>query len=193
MDFKSNISPKNTCNDIEAEEKNSQCLKSNDFIEDIERQETHSEEASSLEGVENLQQTASHVSNAEITAVDPYAEAGDEIYNRFSPRRKKVMTFVLSFCGFLAPISSTTVLSAVPEVAATYNTTGSIINISNALYLIFMGLSRKWLFHFRDQILITLIAVFWGPVGQIYGRRWVSTLSKTSEILRNKKSNVSHS
>jgi hypothetical protein len=31
----------------------------------------------------------------------------------------------------------------VPEVAQTYNTTGSIIQISNALYLIFMGLSRR--------------------------------------------------
>lgn len=66
-----------------------------------------------------------------------------------------VIVALLSFCSFLAPISSTTVLAAVPEVAATYNTDGDIINVSNALYLIFMGISP----------------CFWGPLSQVYGRR----------------------
>jgi hypothetical protein len=48
---------------------------------------------------------------------------------------------LLSFCSFLAPVSSTTILSAVPEVAATYKSTGTILNLSNALYMLFMGLS----------------------------------------------------
>jgi len=116
---------------------------SHTVVEDIEAQMSHSEASEGLEATNNLQQTTSHVSHVEIAAVDPYAEKGDEIYNRFSTRRKHLMNFVLSFCGFLAPISSTTVLSAIPEVAQTYNTTGDIINISNALYLAFMGLSRK--------------------------------------------------
>jgi hypothetical protein len=81
----------------------------------------------------------------------------DEIYNKFTERRKNLITAVLSFCSFLAPVSSTTVLSAVPEVAATYNCDGSIINVSNALYMLFMGLSP----------------CFYGPFGNIYGRRWV--------------------
>ena len=81
----------------------------------------------------------------------------DEIYNRFSLRRKHIITAVLSFCSFLAPVSSTTVLSAVPEVAATFNTDGSIINLSNALYMLFMGLSP----------------CFYGPFCSIYGRKWV--------------------
>jgi hypothetical protein len=88
---------------------------------------------------------------------DRYAEHGDDIYNKFSHRRKMVMVAVVSFCGFLAPISSTAVLAAVPEVAAEFNTTGSVINVTNALYLVFMGLSP----------------VFWGPIGQVYGRRIV--------------------
>jgi len=67
----------------------------------------------------------------------------------------------MSFCSFLAPISSTTVLSAVPEVAATFNTDGSIINVSNALYMLFMGISP----------------LFYGPYGNIYGRKWVSVVS----------------
>lgn len=95
-----------------------------------------------------------------IQPVVSYKEAGDEVYSRFSPRRKNIMTAILSLCGFLSPMSSTTILAAVPEVAATYDTTGSIINVSNALYLIAMGISP----------------MFWGPVGQTYGRRWVSVL-----------------
>jgi MFS family permease len=85
-----------------------------------------------------------------------YVEVNAAQYERFSPRKKIIITCVLSLCGFLAPISSTTILAAIPEVAATYNTTGSIINLSNALYLIFMGLSPT----------------LWGPISTIYGRRW---------------------
>ncbi|EOA88573.1 hypothetical protein ACJQWK_01570 [Exserohilum turcicum] len=92
-----------------------------------------------------------------------YVVTGDNdvIYNKFSDRRKLVIVAVVSFCSFLAPISSTTVLSAVPEVAATFNTDGSIINVSNALYMLFMGLSP----------------CFYGPFGNIYGRKWVSVVS----------------
>ncbi|TID19995.1 MFS general substrate transporter [Venturia nashicola] len=104
----------------------------------------------------NLQPIESNVTAHDIHPVaDQYTEMGDEIYDRFSPHRKIIMTGVLSFCGFLAPISSTAVLAAIPEVAKTYNSTGTIINLSNALYLVFMGLSP----------------VFWGPLGQVYGRR----------------------
>ncbi|VUC29947.1 unnamed protein product [Clonostachys rosea] len=88
---------------------------------------------------------------------DIYAEAGDQIYNRFSKRRKRLITFTVSLCGFLSPMSSTTVLSAIPEVAQTFQTTGSVINISNALYLAFMGLSP----------------LVFGPLTAIYGRRWL--------------------
>jgi hypothetical protein len=112
----------------------------------------------------NLQPVKSHVTAQDIQPIsDQYAETGDEIYDRFSAHRKMIMTGVLSFCGFLAPISSTAVLAAIPEVAGTYKTNGSIINLSNALYLVFMGLSP----------------VFWGPLGQVYGRRIVRYISQT--------------
>lgn len=81
----------------------------------------------------------------------------DEVYTRFSERRKMTIVAAMSFCSFLAPVSSTTVLSAVPEVAATYDTDGSIINVSNALYMLFMGISP----------------CFYGPYGNVYGRKWV--------------------
>lgn len=81
-------------------------------------------------------------------------------YVRFSRVRKACIVAILSFCSFLAPISSTAILSAVPEVAETYKTTGDIINASNALYVAFMGFSSP----------------FWGPLSQVYGRRPVSIM-----------------
>lgn len=92
----------------------------------------------------------------------------DEVYNKFSDRRKIVIVAAMSFCSFLAPISSTTVLSAVPEVAATFNTDGSIINVSNALYMLFMGISP----------------LFYGPYGNIYGRKWVGNRGSIGIFLR---------
>lgn len=105
-----------------------------------------------------LQHTVSTVSNHDIPNVS-YVPTGDndEMYNRFTERRKIVITVILSFCSFLAPMSSTSVLSAVPEVAETYGCDGTIINLSNALYMLFMGISP----------------MFYGPFGNIYGRKWV--------------------
>jgi MFS family permease len=91
-------------------------------------------------------------------------EIPDEIYDRLPHSRKLIIVALLSFCSFLAPISSTTILSAVPEVAATYSSTGTIINLSNALYMLTMGLSP----------------MFFSPLSQVYGRRWVSLPSHPS-------------
>lgn len=101
-------------------------------------------------GHENVTETPLH-------DVNMVHEADDEIYNKFSPRHKIIITISLSLCGFLSSIASTVVLSAVPEVADFYSTTGDLIGISNALYLLFMGLSP----------------CFCGPIAQVYGRRWV--------------------
>jgi hypothetical protein len=99
-----------------------------------------------------------HSHDAPMEHTSSYIEVPDEVYDRLPHSRKLVIVALLSYCGLLAPISSTTVLSAVPEVAATYNTTGDIINLSNALYMLFMGFSP----------------CFWGPLSQVYGRRIVS-------------------
>jgi hypothetical protein len=124
---------------------------------DPEKQSVHDESEQPVEQPQHeLHHTLSHAIHTDLPNLDPYAESGDDIYNKFTPRRKHIITAVLSFCSFLAPISSTTVLSAIPKVAAEFNTTGSIINVSNALYLVFMGLSP----------------LFWGPIGRVYGRRW---------------------
>jgi hypothetical protein len=136
---------------------------------DIEKQDNEIATTDSTDTRPHLQPIRSHITAQDmqpISSPNQYVELGDEIYDKFSPHRKMVMTGVLSFCGFLAPISSTAVLAAIPEVAETYGTNGSIINLSNALYLVFMGLSP----------------VFWGPLGQVYGRRIVGYTWKTVSL-----------
>ena len=107
--------------------------------------------------IAELEHIQSHVSAQDVIVPSMYREAGDEIYDRLPHHRKVIITCVLSLCGFLAPISSTMVLPAVPDIAAQFHSTGTIVNLSNALYLIGMGISP----------------MFWGPLGQVYGRRWV--------------------
>jgi len=116
------------------------------------------EKVATREDLPQLQQVRSHASHHDLHAtISTHTEANAAQYERFSPHRKIIITTILSLSGLLAPISSTAILSAIPEVAATYNSTGSIINLSNAMYMLFMGFSP----------------CFWGPLSQVYGRRWV--------------------
>jgi MFS family permease len=85
-----------------------------------------------------------------IEEVDEWA-----VYNRFGHGRKVGIAILMGFCGLISPISSTALLAALPEVANDYGTTGTIISISNALYLFVMGFSPP----------------FWGPMSQVYGRK----------------------
>lgn len=88
---------------------------------------------------------------------EPRVESPVDEFDRFSSRRKLVMVVVIAWTGLLSPMASTSVLSAIPNVASTYNTSGSVIGLSNALYLVFMALSP----------------CFWGPWCQTIGRRMV--------------------
>ncbi|CAL5872521.1 uncharacterized protein PFLUO_LOCUS6785 [Penicillium psychrofluorescens] len=123
--------------------------------EEEQTRRTRSQSQPGPEATNSLHVVQSHVSHHDMAVNDEFHEVDAEQYLRFSPTRKILIVLVLSICSFLAPISSTSILSGVPEVAKTYNTTGSIINASNALYLAFMGIS----------------APFWGPFSQVYGRR----------------------
>jgi multidrug resistance protein len=125
----------------------------------LERIQTASDARPDHELPPPLELTRSHFSSHDIhhipTNASSFVEVNAAQYERFSSRRKMGITAILSLCGFLAPISSTTILSAIPEVAHEYNTTGTIVNISNGLYLIMMGLSP----------------CLWGPLSSLYGRR----------------------
>lgn len=109
-----------------------------------------------------LDTVRSHVSYQDLHVSDnAYREQNPEQYLRFSPTRKIAIVTILSACSFLAPVSSTTSLPAMPQIAETFNTTGSVINASNAVYVLGMGLSSS----------------FWGTFSQIYGRRPVRFFS----------------
>ena len=128
--------------------------------EDVERQPIKAEQNVERDAI---YRSMSHMSGPDTfadpsDAAAPYREAGDEIYDRLSGRRKAIIVTVMSFCAFLSPISSTSVLAATPEVAAEYNTSGSVINASNAGYMALMGVSP----------------IVWGPMSQVFGRRPVS-------------------
>jgi hypothetical protein len=87
----------------------------------------------------------------------PVSEPDESIYDRFSSRQKTGFTIILSLCGILVPIASTACLTAVPEIAIQFQSTGDVINISNGLFSGAMGIS----------------SFFWGSLGIFGGRRIV--------------------
>ncbi|OLN87476.1 Dityrosine transporter 1-like protein 4 [Colletotrichum chlorophyti] len=88
----------------------------------------------------------------------PYSYREDDaVYNKFTPGRKSIITAIVSFGGLSVNLASLLVLSAVPEVATAFNTTGTVVNFTNALFLLMMGIG----------------VLFWGPMSQVYGRKWM--------------------
>ncbi|KAK6198946.1 A Q resistance [Scheffersomyces amazonensis] len=79
----------------------------------------------------------------------------DDKFNRFSDKTKLICVVIASLSGFLSPLSSLSFLPAVPEIADRFNTTGEIINVSSAVYCIFMSISPT----------------IFSPCSDIYGRR----------------------
>ncbi|KAM3476965.1 hypothetical protein MY8738_006659 [Beauveria namnaoensis] len=86
---------------------------------------------------------------------DKFYEDGEEIYSKFSSGRKRIIVAVLGFGAFVALVSSTSVLPAVPEITESLHTTDTIVEISNAIYIALTGVG----------------CVVWGPMSQLYGRR----------------------
>lgn len=110
--------------------------------------------------VESQVNTAEKDESSSSAGHEPEAGRGgndEAIYDRFSRGRKRAFVAILSFCAILSPISSTGSLTAVPDIAAAFHTTGSVINISNGLYTAAMGLS----------------AFLWGALSTLAGRRLV--------------------
>lgn len=86
---------------------------------------------------------------------DKYHEDGDDIYDKFSRSRKAAIVSILGFGAFVATMSSTSVLTAVPEISKTFHSQDKIVEVSNAIYIGLTGVG----------------CVVWGPLSQIYGRR----------------------
>ncbi|KAL5603784.1 hypothetical protein FOVSG1_006534 [Fusarium oxysporum f. sp. vasinfectum] len=77
------------------------------------------------------------------------------VYSRFTNLEKVLITILLGLCGFVGTMSTTGVLAAVPELVDTFDTTTTVVTSSNALYLLFMGLS----------------SCIWGPASEVFGRK----------------------
>ncbi|KAL2818672.1 major facilitator superfamily domain-containing protein [Aspergillus granulosus] len=80
---------------------------------------------------------------------------GHDIYTRFSAGRKVIVTLVLVWSSLQSTISSTAIVSAIPEVAATFHTTKTIIAMSNALMLLFQVVGP----------------ILYAPIANTFGRR----------------------
>lgn len=68
----------------------------------------------------------------------------DDEQERFSDATKKAIVALCSAACFLTPMAGMAFLPAVSIIADTFHTTGSVINISNAIYNIGMALSSVW-------------------------------------------------
>lgn len=108
----------------------------------------------------DVQRVASHATGPEgVVSTETHdQDADDAMYDRLPRRKKSGIVGVLAFCAFLSPMSSTSILAAVPEVASDFHTSGSVVNVSNAAYMVLMGFS----------------SMVWGPMSQVFGRRPVS-------------------
>ncbi|SCW03427.1 LAFE_0G10176g1_1 [Lachancea fermentati] len=73
---------------------------------------------------------------------------------QFTERKKKFIVAISSAACFLTPMAGLAFLPAVSTIAERFHTTGSIINVSNAIYNVFMALS-----------------CFWAPFSDSYGRK----------------------
>ncbi|KAJ3549174.1 hypothetical protein NM208_g644 [Fusarium decemcellulare] len=100
-------------------------------------------------------------SEIQPTSAQPAPQQDEDKYDKFTVTRKKIITATVSLGGLTATMASLPVLSAIPEIASAFDTTGKIINLSNGLYMLFMGIST----------------LLWGPLSEVYGRKWTAITS----------------
>nr|POF01192.1 mfs transporter ops2 [Quercus suber] len=91
---------------------------------------------------------------AEIT--DPYA---------YARKKKWLLTFVVALAGAAAPMGSSLVLPALNDIAATFNTSATVVNLSVAMYMLSMSIFPLWWSSFsetlgRRTIYLTSFALF---------------------------------
>ncbi|GAA5876347.1 hypothetical protein JCM8547_008889 [Rhodosporidiobolus lusitaniae] len=85
----------------------------------------------------------------------------EEMYDRFSPRKKSVLVAIVSFAALLAPFASSSFLPSIPQICEDLDTTPSIINITVAIYILVIGIAP----------------LAWAPYAGVYGRRPIYVIS----------------
>lgn len=81
--------------------------------------------------------------------------SNDPRFERFSENQKRLYVGLASISCFLSPTLALAFMPAVPEISAHFHTTGEVINISAAVYCVFMSLSP----------------CIFSPLSDTYGRR----------------------
>lgn len=104
--------------------------------------------------------------NKDSTQVQTNVNSEDEKYLRFTEKRKKYIVILASAACFMTPMAGLAFLPAVSTIAESFTTSSSMINISNAVYNVFMAFSS-----------------FWSPFSDIYGRRMTFLLCLTFSVI----------
>lgn len=73
----------------------------------------------------------------------------------FTKRQKSLFVVIAAMACFLSPLSSTMFLPAIPNIAADFHTTGTLVNVSNSIFCAMMAISPCLL----------------SPIANLYGRR----------------------
>lgn len=80
---------------------------------------------------------------------------------RLKPFHKKIIVAAVAFAALIAPMGTSIILPAMPDMAKAFKTTESVINVSLGIYLIALGLFPLW----------------WSSFSEINGRRSVYVIS----------------
>ncbi|ORX41175.1 major facilitator superfamily domain-containing protein [Kockovaella imperatae] len=84
-----------------------------------------------------------------------------DIFDRFTPRKKKIIVGIVSFCAFIAPICSSIFLPSIPQIAEQLHSSSSTIAYTVAIFIVVLGISP----------------LIWSPLSGFYGRRFVYLIS----------------
>lgn len=63
-------------------------------------------------------------------------EEDEEVYKKFSEKKKNLIVKIVAYSALLAPFSSSSFLPSIPSISRDLNTTATLINISIACFII---------------------------------------------------------
>lgn len=80
------------------------------------------------------------VGDGDVVVVETERRA-QEMYDRFSGRRKSTIVAIVSFAGLLGPFSSSSFLPSIPAISVDLQTTATVLNISVGVFILVLGIS----------------------------------------------------
>lgn len=105
--------------------------------------------------------TPDALEKAPSRTVSSPSKAEDDPYDRFTTRRKRLITFCVAYSALLAPFASTSFLPSIPEIATDLSTSASTIDYTVCIYL----------------VILALAPLVWAPYASYYGRQPIYLLS----------------